>query len=60
MRTRTQVEWRRRQVFELSSKCHSQLEVGKSLQILRNHLLLRVAHLEIDGLIETHNAFLPL
>jgi predicted transcriptional regulator len=33
MSTKTQVEWRRRQVFELSSKGHSQLEIAKTLQI---------------------------
>jgi DNA-binding NarL/FixJ family response regulator len=33
MNTKTQVEWRRRQVFELSSKGHSQLEIAKTLQI---------------------------
>jgi DNA-binding NarL/FixJ family response regulator len=33
MSTKTQVEWRRNQVFELSSKGHSQLEIAKTLQI---------------------------
>jgi predicted transcriptional regulator len=33
MSTKTQVEWRRRHVFELSSKGHSQLEIAKTLQI---------------------------
>ena len=31
--TKTQVEWRRRQVFELSSKGLSQVEIAKKLQI---------------------------
>jgi predicted transcriptional regulator len=33
MSTKTQVEWRRRNVFELSSKGLSQLEIAKTLQI---------------------------
>jgi DNA-binding Lrp family transcriptional regulator len=33
MSTKIQVEWRRRQVFELSSKGHSQVEIAKTLQI---------------------------
>jgi DNA-binding Lrp family transcriptional regulator len=33
MSTKTQVEWRRRNVFELSSKGHSQVEIAKTLQI---------------------------
>jgi hypothetical protein len=33
MSTKTQVEWRRRQVFELSSKGQSQVEIAKTLQI---------------------------
>jgi predicted transcriptional regulator len=33
MSTKTQVEWRRRQVFELSSKGQSQIEIAKTLQI---------------------------
>jgi DNA-directed RNA polymerase specialized sigma subunit len=31
--TKMQVEWRRRQVFELSSKGQSQTEIGRTLQI---------------------------
>ena len=30
MSTKTQVEWRRRNVFELSSKGHSQVEIAKT------------------------------
>ncbi len=33
MSTKMQVEWRRRQVFELSSKGQSQTEIGRTLQI---------------------------
>ena len=33
MSTKTQVEWRRRNVFELSSKGQSQVEIAKTLQI---------------------------
>src|SRR5919202_5442601 len=33
MSTKMQVEWRRRQVFELSSKRQSQIEIGRTLQI---------------------------
>lgn len=33
MSTKTQVEWRRRQVFELSSKGLSQIEIARKLQI---------------------------
>jgi predicted transcriptional regulator len=33
MSTKIQVDWRRRQVFELSSKGHSQIEIAKTLQI---------------------------
>lgn len=33
MSTKMQVEWRRRQVFELSSKGQSQVEIAKTLQI---------------------------
>jgi hypothetical protein len=33
MSTKTQVEWRRRQVFELSSKGHNQVEIAHTLQI---------------------------
>jgi transposase len=33
MSTKMQVEWRRRQVFELSSKGQSQTEIAKTLQI---------------------------
>jgi predicted transcriptional regulator len=33
MSTKTQVDWRRRQVFELSSKGQSQVEIAKTLQI---------------------------
>jgi predicted transcriptional regulator len=33
MSTKTQVEWRRRQVFELSSKGQSQVDIAKTLQI---------------------------
>jgi hypothetical protein len=33
MSTKTQVAWRRRQVFELSSKGFSQVEIAKKLQI---------------------------
>ena len=33
MSTKTQVEWRRRSVFELSSKGHSQVDIAKTLQI---------------------------
>jgi len=28
------IDWRKRHVFELSSKCNSHLEIAKSLQIL--------------------------
>ena len=31
--TKIQVEWRRRQVFELSSKGYSQVEIARRLQI---------------------------
>jgi hypothetical protein len=31
MSTKTQVEWRRRQVFELSSKGHIQVEIAETL-----------------------------
>jgi predicted transcriptional regulator len=33
MSTKMQVEWRRRQVFELSSKGQSQIEIARTLQI---------------------------
>src|ERR671933_1608962 len=33
MSTKMQVEWRRRQVFELSSKGQSQTEIGRTLQV---------------------------
>jgi IS30 family transposase len=33
MSTKTQVEWRRRQVFELSSKGLNQVEIARKLQI---------------------------
>jgi hypothetical protein len=33
MSTRTQGEWRRNQIFELSSKDHSQADISKPLQI---------------------------
>jgi len=49
MSTKTQVEWRRRQVFEMGSKGQNQTEIGRALQISESTISRDLDHIRYQS-----------